>query len=331
MRTRAIYIAILASIGLCYIFNKNSTYDISSSKMEHTTPQSRDLFIGFAMGYGISEIYRLIHAFHKVTTGANQHIVLFVSLQKKTKEILIERFPRAKLLSPDEVLGLKSEYIGIIPSHWENLAFRRYIYQAKYIHDHQNEYDKVILSDIRDVALYGDPFEQINATNFSGVQAFTEIQRYREEKVYNQRWIKQCYGNEFLESIMDEYITCCGTIAGRTEALVNYLHAFLLEFKLKGTCHIHGADTAIHVWIIHNILLDSQIVYSESALIRHCPSDEQLKEKFDKVTGGMYNDNGQLFAIIHQYDRHPTLSEPYNRRHDISQETEEFKVSVGLR
>ena len=110
MRTRAIFIAIISSIGLCYIFNKSSTYDISIRKMEHTTPQSRDLFIGFAMGYGISEIYRLIHAFHKVTTGANQHIVLFVSLQKKTKEILVERFPRAKLLSPDEVLGLESEY-----------------------------------------------------------------------------------------------------------------------------------------------------------------------------------------------------------------------------
>ena len=70
---------------------------------------------------------------------------------------------------------------GIIPSHWVNLAFRRYIYQAKYIHDHQNEYDKVILSDIRDVALYGDPFEQINATNISGVQAISDnvIERKR--------------------------------------------------------------------------------------------------------------------------------------------------------
>ena len=42
-----------------------------------------------------------------------------------------------------------------------NVAFRRYLFQAKWLSDHKEKYDKVIMSDIRDIALFGDPFEQI--------------------------------------------------------------------------------------------------------------------------------------------------------------------------
>ena len=197
-----------------------------------------------------------------------------------------------------------------------NVAFRRYLFQAKWLSDHKEKYDKVIMSDIRDIALFGDPFEQIDL-NETSVQSFTETKTYRQDTIFNQPWVRKCYGSKFLESIMDEMITCCGTIAGTTGAMLEYLHAFLEEFKEKIGCHNTGTDTAIHVWIIHKIFPSAQIVDSEHALIRHHPTVEQVVEQFDAITGGLRNSDGQLFALIHQYDRHPSLVEAYHKRHNI--------------
>lgn len=288
---------------------------------------SRDLLIGFAAKYDVAAIYRTLHAFHEATTGPHQHIALFVTLPEKSKALLAERFPRAHLLNPKAVINPGMEYMGITPSKIKNPAFGRYVFQAKWLSDHQDEYDKVIMSDIRDIALYGDPFEQINVME-PGVQAFTEIDTYREDPRWNQPWVRDCYGDKFLESIMDEKLTCCGTMAGTTGAVVGYLHAFLEEFKEKEGCHRIGTDTAIHVWIIHKILPNAQIVDSEHALIRHNPGragENQLIGEVDAMTGGMRNSDGGRFALIHQYDRHQSLVDPYHRRHNINLETAQFQ------
>lgn len=201
------------------------------------------------------------------------------------------------------------EFMGIAPANISNPAHNRYIYTAKWLTEHQKEYERVIMSDVRDIALYGDPFEQvpISSNSSSGVQAYTELLTYRQEASWNQPWVRSCYGDEFLESIMDEKITCCGLISGTIDGMLDYLHAFLEQLKGKFDCNSHGADTAIHVWIIHKVLPNVRIVDSEHSLIRHHPSPEQLKELFDPVTGGMYNSDGRPYAVIHQFDRHPTL------------------------
>ena len=44
----------------------------------------RDLFIGYATNYNVTQIYPTLHAFHEMT-GPRQHIVLFVTLSDRVR------------------------------------------------------------------------------------------------------------------------------------------------------------------------------------------------------------------------------------------------------
>ena len=293
----------------------------------------RDLLIGFALNYNVTAIYRTVHAFHEKVPGPQQHIALFVNLPEPIRIELTHRFPRVILLDPDQVIDPDMEFMNISISRSRlNPAHRRYAYQTKWLSDHSNQYDRVIMSDIRDIALYSDPFEQLVNITDKGVQVYTEIYKYSEQP-HNQRWIRACYGEEYLTRIEDEMVTCCGVIAGTTRALLDYLYAFIKELRVKAGCHDVGTDTAVHVKILHDVLPDVQIVDSDHSLIRHNPSPnrEDYEGEIDQTTGGIFNNDGRLYALVHQYDRCPSLIEPYHKRHDISNESEEFKHSVGVK
>ena len=136
-----------------------------------------------------------------------------------------------------------------------------------------------------------------------------------------------------MSSIEHEMVTCCGVIAGTTRALLDYLYAFIKELRVKVGCHPVGTDTAVHVKIIHDVLKGVHVVDHEHSLITHNPSPnrEDYEGEIDPTTGGIFNNDGRLYALVHQYDRCPSLIEPYHKRHDISNESEEFKHSVGVK
>ena len=304
--------------GLVHQPNNSTTSSNIIANHHHT---SRDLLIGFGANYDIHTLYRLVHAFHLFCFDSQQYIAIFVTtLSDKQKSLLSKRFPRVHLLDPNEVVKPGDNYRGINPSKIANPAFSRYIYIAKYIFDHKNDYDKVIVTDIRDTAIYGDPFPQINISDVEiggVVQSYTEFWRYRNDPVSNPTWIWNCYGKGFLQSLQDEWITCCGTFAGTTDAIVDYHHAFIEEFKKHQGCDKGGIDTAIHVWIIHKVLKNARTIDSNHSLIRHSPYKLSVTEQFDVGSGGLLNSDGKLYSLIHQYDRHRTLVEHYHKRHDI--------------
>lgn len=93
------------------------------------------------------------------------------------------RFPRATLLDPTEVMSDTDEFWGNIPANVSNPAHGRYINTSKWLFDHRHDYDRVIITDIRDMAIYADPFDQIQYRNKTqpSVQTFTEIETYREQ------------------------------------------------------------------------------------------------------------------------------------------------------
>ena len=68
----------------------------------------------------------------------------------------------------------------------------------------------------------------------------------------------------------------------------------------------------------HNFAQCSDCRLQASTIIRHHPTVEQVREQFDAITDGLRtNSDGQLFALIHQYDHHPSLVEAYHKWHSI--------------
>ena len=176
-------------------------------------------------------VWRLASAFHEVTE-ANADLVLFVTLGASEVQLLQHKFPRLQLLHPDDVLKVTDQWQGVDLASLTHAAFRRYAVIGKWLEEHANSYGRVIMTDTRDIALFDDPFTQIDAAH-PGAQAFTEVVTYKYDHWYNQGWVRNCYGQQFLGSIMDELVTCCGTIAAGMRGMISYLRAFLTGAKAQ--------------------------------------------------------------------------------------------------
>ena len=284
----------------------------------------RDAMVGYATGYGVDAIWPLAAAFHAVTKD-NADLVLFVTLAPAQRKVLQARFPRIILLHPDAVLPPAAAYRGIDLSKLTHAAFRRYAVTAKWLDSVLERYARIIMTDTRDIALYDDPFAQVDLSKAGGgaVQSFTEVVTYRHDHWYNQGWVRNCYGQPFLDSIMEELVTCCGTVAASAQGLRAYLHAFMGELARVGVCDKVGTDTAVHVWIIHKLVKGARVVDSETSLIRHAPKwGGDASEQFNTdaslsydARGRLLNKLGKPFALIHQADRFDKLWLPYIQKY----------------
>ena len=97
---------------------------------------SRDAMVGYATGYGVDVLWRLAAAFHAVTKP-NADLVLFVTLTRPQRRVLLDAFPgmrgRLILLNPNEVLPRTATYRGIDLAALTHAAFRRYAIIGKWL------------------------------------------------------------------------------------------------------------------------------------------------------------------------------------------------------
>lgn len=266
--------------------------------------------IGYAVSYPPADLMRLAAAFER-WTGDRARLVMFTNMPRAERRTLQALFKRLVLLHPDNVSCLK---LLLEPRmKIDNPAFRRYVVIRDWLRCQKTEFHKVIMTDTRDIALFGNPFSDLGPS----VQVYTEVVNYKYDERYNQVWIRSCYGENFLNEILHERVTCCGVVTGSGGAIMEYLDAFVSELREKHTCHRTGADTAIHVWIIHKVLNNVRVVDSDFATITHAPKwgknatfELDQYSKFDRE-GKLLNKLNMPYTLIHQADRFPRLWDPY--------------------
>lgn len=311
-RCRRTHLLISFSVALfCVVF----LLGICSRKIEGDNDAC--LLIGYADGYPVHIVMPLISSFHAFTPQSCL-LVVFMRVSHTDQIQMFKNYGRVVIVDPSDVAVLEPRSSQLK----EHPAFYRYFVIQSWLRPRSPQFARIIMADLRDTALFDNPFKQLLA-NGDAIQSFTEIKTYREEEIYNQKWIRNCYGPDFLHSILHEPITCCGVIASSGRGMMQYLDAFTAEMLRKHGCDGVGLDTAVHVWISHKILKNVSFVDYEHALIRHSPAwddDEQpgreLSYKFDTV-GRLLNSRGEPFAMIHQADRLPAIWKPFVKYNDI--------------
>ncbi len=269
------------------------------------------LLLGYADGYSARDMIPLISSFHAFTPQSCQ-LVVFMHVSNYDQIQLFQSYDRLSIVDPSDVAVLEKRSSAL--EH--HPAFNRYFVIHNWLRPRYLEYTRVIMADLRDTALFDDPFNQL-ITDGDAIQTFTEIKTYQEEEKHNQKWVRNCYGPDFINSILEEPMTCCGVIASSGKGVKEYLDAFTAEMLKKDGCDVVGLDTAVHVWITHKVLLKVSVVDSETALIRHSPAwgdNMQTKRaqdyRFDR-DGKLLNKDGKPFAMIHQADRLPEVWKPF--------------------
>lgn len=252
-----------------------------------------NLVLGTALKFTIDKVDLFVKSFRK--HNKKDRVILLVSLESP----------------PDFFEFLKSydieyrffESYHFIDTHINNSRFYKYM---DILLDSGEQYDKVFLTDTRDIVFQSDPFQN---TPEEFLYFFEEE---KESKIgvnpYNSSWIKMTFGPDVLQDMYNSTIICAGTTLGSRQKIMDYistmlqvLHSVKTQNKEVYTINI---DQGIHNYIYYKTNHIQGLVSKKNGnivgtigLTREINPDKLVMKK-----DGMYV-HGIKPAVIHQYDR----------------------------
>jgi len=185
-----------------------------------------------------------------------------------------------------------------------------------YLKDNWKKYKYVVTTDVRDVIFQKDPFEYLTQrlTDRKQLMCGSESIRYENEPWGNEN-LQQCYGDYIHSLYKHEEIFNVGVLGGTSE----YVKDLVLNIALNSINRpIPIVDQAVF-----NMLINTQPYKDTTFFARQldgwaCQAGTVANPKhIDEFRphlleaepiwkdGKVYTANGDLFTIVHQYDRVP--------------------------
>lgn len=150
----------------------------------------------------------------------------------------------------------------------------------------------------------------------------------------NRKWLQNAYGTAAITALQDKPTICSGSTMGEQIAMETYLRAMVAESDETGVV-LMGADQGFHNYLYYsNKLGNAQtirkiVVFDQgSSFINNLGAlrtqelstwgngkivkSTTMKQGSSTTTGTkheVYNWDGQISPVVHQYDRHKLLSE----------------------
>ncbi|XPV76686.1 MAG: hypothetical protein ACNI27_01860 [Desulfovibrio sp.] len=183
---------------------------------------------------------------------------------------------------------------------------QRYPLYLSFLKSTDHKWDKILITDVRDVIFQQSPFSFSWDTGLN-------ITLEDESKTigtcpFNSHWVRQHMGKDIFQQVKDFQISCSGTTVGDHESVVAYLEMMtdaLLPFNPpSGTDGMGGYDQGIHNVLIHTEQLECTR-HDNSGPILTLAYKQQLPD--ENSEGKILNDNGAPAVLVHQYDRKPEL------------------------
>lgn len=266
----------------------------------------RQLIIGVVKGYS----YRLLQGFllslRQVNYRGDLCMFLSENLGQRTKRILIRQ--GVKIIEFKEsspfLEGLEPLATGM-PAVMSINNYRYLLYYS-YLMQHRDAYDQVMISDVRDVVFQRDPFAFEMDNNLCCFLETKSIQI--KDSDINRDWLDAVAGEAARKTIQDQYISCSGITYGPTDAMLQYLEAFLEHLK-KVPVAEGGTDQGIHNYLIYTHKINNLRLFDNESgpvLTMHFMDEYRVNDQ-----GLVCNEQGRAVNVIHQYDRHPALAQRY--------------------
>jgi len=253
-------------------------------------------------------------------TGFDGNVVIFTTAREIADGGLLELQDEIDCLTLSPIAEMADP--GDINCH-------RYRHFRDYLTVRVQDFDRVMLSDARDVIFQRDisryPFAP-DADLF-----LAEEEKLIGDCPINSGWILDLYGPEHLDEVRRQPVLCSGTTLGSAAAMVHYLDAmveqvdrFDEEFRRRFG-HLGGIDQGMHNGLYQlGLLPDLEIrpvpnrenlVYT----IGHVAHDDPDRPFLD-AEGRFISQLGELCYCVHQFDRLDAhVRDTFNRtaRHPI--------------
>ena len=182
-----------------------------------------------------------------------------------------------------------------------------------YLESHNLEYEQILTSDTRDVIFQGDVFEY-----FAGQKNYLayalEYDTFRGSKTgahLNYEWMTESFGKAEAEKLADKTIICDGTVLGTRDEMKLFIKK-MIDYMPS---FAHGHDQTVQQYLVYNNLLPIEnLVPIDCHTGVILTADQFVKVNPVKVKGNfILRGDGGVPAIVHQYDRHPSLVQLVDR------------------
>lgn len=283
-----------------------------------------NLIITAATGYQAKQLFPFLDSIHKNCRNTKVVIIIYEK-DAQTRSILKERYPFVEFINFSSRNKFIVKFFRIINNQLEvrsylsdnrsikalqynflHIALKRYFIALDVVRNHKNSVANVLLADSRDVLLQADPFELVKDEVVSGL----ESERMTIGKcATNSNWIKQIYGKEGLSKLENQRIICSGVSLGSVDKIEEYLVEMCreMEDKLPKIASSDSIDQGIHNYLSNIGRITISTVDNREGFIATLGyEDPTVFEKDEKTK--MIRVYDKFPAVVHQYDRHPSLA-----------------------
>jgi len=145
----------------------------------------------------------------------------------------------------------------------------------------------------------------------------TETKTIGECPDWNSRWILQMYNQDILNSVKEQKIICGGYMCGSREGISKLCELIIEESKRypktqPGYPPIFVDQAAMNVFYKQGKLPSTTLHPTGGSFVATIGSSLGTT-KLDEE-GFLVTQEGIRPAVVHQYDRHPQLTEAFNKR-----------------
>jgi len=231
-------------------------------------------------------------------TKATASLLKRLKLQRGLRRLYPRAFRLAVRLAPR---GRRDAWWAKLELSLHGLQSLRYEGYAAYLDRRADEYDAVLIADVRDVIFQRTPFDPMP----TGLEVFLEEPRTTlSSPGFNSSWGRDLYGPRWTE-VGDGPVSCSGVTAGTATDVHRYCRTMAAEVR-TARIGLGPRDQAIHNWLLRQGQLNpvEQVVNGSGRVFT---VDQYVMPTLDE-RGLILNADGSVPAVVHQYDRHPSLA-----------------------
>ena len=259
------------------------------------TPQKKNLILGAIKNYSWKTIKPFFISLIKANFKSCDYVLFVLGLSNETIEN-IQNYGVKTIEIPEKYRKMKINNV-------------RYKLYEEYLNNNTNKYNIILHLDVRDTIFQKDLFEiyKNNKKSFIGVSLEDGVITGK----YNGEWMENQYGNDIYNILKNETIICSGTIWGTADKFLELVRKIWEEIKLKSPYKesIHD-QTATNYIIYYKKMFNDSLIKSDinfgPVMTVGLARNKDLK--FDSE-GNVLTFNGEIPAVIHQYDRVPKIVE----------------------
>jgi hypothetical protein len=182
-----------------------------------------------------------------------------------------------------------------------HLFYRRHLLYLDFLREHGNDYDKVFLTDCRDVFFQADPFdwEQV-----SGLHVFLEEASHKIGLCpHNSRWIRNLFGEEALRLLASETVSCAGTVFGDVPGMVDYLGRMVSQTMGVTSLRAADGDQGVHNYLVRKGVFPKITIHENRRGPVMTLGPLRMSSLRFNPDGYVLNEIGAIVPVLHQYDR----------------------------